>query len=259
MPVPIRILRAQADDLPGARPRVSARELETQDRILATATSLMATHGRTGLTMASFAAAMRLSPATIRRHFPDLDSILFEILHRHLHAIAVSFGAIGFDAPNRSAARRAAYVAHTRTPFSAPTEQHLLLLRERHALSPDLAEPVAKLRVLIGDMLCPAHPEIALALLDTPELQPAQIEAMLTALAPTAITLAGAKATAPEPAEPRAPPTTGFKPTLVPPAARAPAGPSKDERTHDPPLINHVIARPLGRSNPGATRQMPIP
>ena len=31
-------------------------------------------------------------------------------------------------------------------------------------------------------MLCPAHPEIALALLGTPQLQPPQIEAMLAAI-----------------------------------------------------------------------------
>jgi len=103
---PIRILSAQADDLPGALP---------------------------------------LDPV---RNPPP-----------HLHAIAVSFGAIGFHTPNRPAARRAAYIAHTRTPFSAPTEQHLLLLRDSHNLPPDLAEPIAKLRALIGDMLCPTHPK----------------------------------------------------------------------------------------------------
>jgi len=41
----------------------------------ATATTLMAHYGRAGPTMVSFAAAMRLNPVAIRRHFPDLDTM----------------------------------------------------------------------------------------------------------------------------------------------------------------------------------------
>jgi len=183
MPIPTRLLRAQADDLPGARPRLSTKDVEQQDRILATATSLFARFGRVGINLTSFACALRMSPLTIKRHFPDLDSILAEILRRHLQTIAAALGEVPFGATNRPAARRAAYVAHTRTGFNATTEAHLLLLRDRHALPPDLAEPIEQLRLLLGDMLDPANPTVVLTLLDTPELQPAQIETMLAALA----------------------------------------------------------------------------
>jgi len=213
MPVPARLLRDLADDLPGARPRPSARDEDTKDRILAAATTLMANFGRPGLSMAGFATAIRLSSATIRRHFVDLDTILHEILTRHLSALAASFGDIAFDLPDRPAARRALYVQRTRTCLNAPTEAHLLLLRERHALPPDLAASIETLRTLVGDMLCPAHPEIALALLDTPDLQPPQVEIMLATLSPA---LAAAS---PEPAAPpqttAKPPRPIFIPTLV--------------------------------------------
>jgi len=184
MPIPIRQLRAITDDLPGARPILSPREQARQDQILAAATALLARFGRAGLTMAAFAAALRMSPATLRRYFPDMDSLLAEILMRHLQAIAAALGKVPFDAPDRAPARRAAYIAHTRTAFNAHTEPHLILLRERHALPPDLAEPVEKLRTLLADMLAPETPDLALTLLDAPELQPAQIETILAALRP---------------------------------------------------------------------------
>jgi AcrR family transcriptional regulator len=182
MPTPARILRDFADDLPNVRPKWSTRELEREDRILSTAKSLLARYGRANVTFTTLAFALRLAPATIRRHFADLDSILFELITRHLMAISRAMGDVPFPQSNRQAALRAAYVACTRTAFSAPIESHTLLLRDRHALPPDLLEHVEKLRTLLGQTLGNAHDETVLALLDNPFIQIDQIETMFAAL-----------------------------------------------------------------------------
>ncbi len=183
MPTPIRILRAHADDLPNARPMLSARELDREDRILDTARALIFRFGRVNLTFNALAVAMRLAPATIRRHFPDLDSILSEIILRHLRAIACALGEVPRDHPNRQAAARAAYITFTRNGMGcAPTEAHTLLIRERHTLPPDLLEHIEQLRDLIGTSFAKDHIETTLGLLDNCFLQPSQIEAMLATL-----------------------------------------------------------------------------
>jgi AcrR family transcriptional regulator len=183
MPTPTRILRTLADGLPNARPILSARELDRQDRILDTACALMARYGRANLTFSALAIAMRLAPATIRRHFPDLDTILFELLLRHLQAICRAIAEIPFTHPNAQAAKRAAYMAYTRTAFSAPTDIHTLLVRERHTLPPDLEAQIEEVRDIIGNLLVNEWPDAALSLLDNPFLQPPQIEATLAAIA----------------------------------------------------------------------------
>jgi AcrR family transcriptional regulator len=179
MPTPARILRAHADDLPNARPKLSARELDREDRILDTARALMVRFGRVNITFQSLAVAMRMSPATIRRHFADLDSILFTLIRRHLQAIPRALAAVPHTHPNAHAARRAAYTDFTRNGFSAPTPDHILLNRERHTLPPDLLEHIENLRDLIGGMLGRAYPETLLSLLDNCFLQPPQIESII--------------------------------------------------------------------------------
>jgi AcrR family transcriptional regulator len=163
----------------------------------------MAHFGRAGLTMNSFAIAIRMSPATIRRHFPDIDSILAEILLNHLQTISKAIGDVPLTTPNRKAAQRAAYIAATRTAYSAPTETHLLLIRERFALPQDLADIVETTRDVIGTLLGADQSAAILAILDTPTLQPPQIEAMLAGLA-------GADIGIPEP------PITKPKPDFIP-------------------------------------------
>jgi AcrR family transcriptional regulator len=141
----------------------------------------MATYGRAAIGLTAFALGMRMAPATIRRAFPDMDYLLAEILRRHLRAIVAALAEIPRDAPHRDQARRAAYLAVTRT-HGAPTEAHLLLIRDRHLLPPDEAAPLEALRASIGDILAGPHAIAALALLDTPELTPTQIETALAAL-----------------------------------------------------------------------------
>jgi AcrR family transcriptional regulator len=151
-------------------------------RILNGAQRLMANHGRGAIRLTDFALAMRMAPQTIRRHFVDLDCVLAQILHRHLMAIVRALGEIPRDAPNRASAHRSAYLAATRTLFGNPTEAHLLLIRDRHLLPPDLREPLEAHRAAIGEILAGPHATTALALLDTPELDATQIEAALTAI-----------------------------------------------------------------------------
>jgi AcrR family transcriptional regulator len=225
MPTPARLLRAFADELPGMRPRFSARELAQQDRILAAAQSLFARFGRTNITMGNFALALRMSPATIRRYFCDLDCILAELLLRHLNAIAKAIGEIPHDAPGRRTAARRAYAEATRTPFGAPTEAHLLLVRDRHVLPPDLLETVEKLRDGLGDIVGGPDAITALTLLDISHLPVAQIEAMLAPLEPAAPAEPPARLVL---MPPRPPPPSIARPDELPPAEafiRARAGP----------------------------------
>ena len=225
MPIPIRTLRTHADDLPNARPILSARELDREDRILNTARALMVRFGRANLTFRSLAVAMRLAPATIRRHFPDLDSILAELITRHLRAIACALGEVARDHPHQLAGKRAAYLTFTRNGLGcAPTESHTLLVRERHTLPPDLLDPIEHHRDIIGTMLTKEHTDTTLALLDNCFLQPKQIETMLA-------TLQNPSAALPKPKpityQLTPAPTTQTPPTRAfpPPSPQARAGP----------------------------------
>ncbi len=226
MQIPARILRAQCDEIPGQRPILSFKEQDRQTRIMDAAQAIMAHHGRGAISMNQFARAMRLSPATIHRHFPDMHYLLAQILHRHLAAIARALGEVPQNSPNRTRARRAAYLAATRV-LGAPTEAHLLLIRDRHLLPPDQREPLEDHRASIGLILAGDNAQAALSLLDNPELTAPEIEAALTAI--TAARQAPAKPTN-EPPRPKAAPSRpapALRPTHPDPndAVRPRAGP----------------------------------
>ncbi len=218
---PTRTLQEEAASIPGNTLHLSSREHERRDRILLTATRLIAIHGRAAITLPALAAAMHLTPRAVQKLFPCLDTILVEILHRHLQSIANTLAEIPHDAPRVQTLRRAAYIAATRTPFGgAPTDAHLLLTRDRHALPPDLAASLDSHRLSIALILTPPaqDPETTLTLLDAPHLQPAQIEAILQALAPTPPKPLRRPLSKPN----HTPPYTHPKPArAVPPLARA--------------------------------------
>jgi AcrR family transcriptional regulator len=184
MTTPTRILQATVDGLPGHRRRFTEKQRDRQEKILSAGLILMARHGRSGLTMGAFGIAIGLAPAAIRRIFVDIDSILSELLVRHLLAIFRAMGEIPADAPNRKSALRAADLAATRTADGRLAAPHILLLRERHSLPPDLATEIEQTRDSIGEVLAGALGPAALALLDTPGLPPSRLEAMLAALDP---------------------------------------------------------------------------
>jgi len=181
---PARILRTYADSLPNARRYRSPEEREMEDHILQAALPVLARSGRAYTSFSGLAFAIRVPLTKLRRHFADLDALLGELLTRHLRAISDELGKIPQNTPNCQAARRSAYLAATRTPYGAPTEAQILLLRDRHALPPDVAEPIEAMRQSIGDLLAYPNGALALAMLDTPGTDPAHIETMFAALTP---------------------------------------------------------------------------
>jgi AcrR family transcriptional regulator len=218
-PTPARILRAIAESLPNGQHKPAPRDLEWQTKILAAAEAMFIQLGFAAVTMAQFATSLRTTPTTIRRHFCDLDAILAEILHRHLQAIAKAIGDIPANTPNRHAAARAAYLAATRTPYNAPTGRHLLLLRDRHALPPDMAASVENLRASIGALIAADHSEAALTLLDSPAFHLSEVEALLASRAASAAQPSTSPPDRPETSPP------GEKPARALPAPGAPIHP----------------------------------
>ena len=188
---PARILRAIAESR-HQRPEPTPRELEREERILAVAQTVMAEAGRHTITFSSMALALRMVRSTLRLHFCDLDELLAAILHRHLRRLSYALGEVPQDAPDRPQKMRAAYLAATRTILGGYTEAHLLLVRDRHLLPPELLTSIDFIRHNLGDILAYGHAEEVLDLLDMRSLSAPRIEAHLALIT----------APAPEPAEP---------------------------------------------------------
>jgi AcrR family transcriptional regulator len=179
MLIPPRILRAELADHRDTVIELSPNDLARQDRLLASARAALARHGMHAITFTTLAASLRMAPHTLRRFFADLDELLHEILRRHLRAITDAIGAIPLTEPNAAAQRRAAYITATRTQYGAPSEAHILLLRDSHQLPHDLRESVDQLRHIIGESLAGSQAGRALALLDNPEFDADDVEYML--------------------------------------------------------------------------------
>ena len=182
MHIPARILRNDAIRADRNPPIPSTRDLTTRDRIVDLGQALMARHGRHAISMTAFALALGHCTATIRRHFADLDALLAAILQRHLQRLSEALSEVPYDAPDRPAAMRAAYLAATRSALGGFTEGHLLLVRDRHLLPDDELIPIEETLYGLGCILAGDHGTPAMALLDTPALGATQIELMLAAL-----------------------------------------------------------------------------
>lgn len=191
------------------RPPLSEKQKEQREHIIANAQGLMASFAGGRFTIGSLARALQMSPGTIHRHFPDIESVLAEILFRHLIEVTRAINKIPQDHPNRRPAARAAYIEATRTYWGSLTEAHLLLVRTRHTLPDDLAKPIEDMRTMIGETLAGENAEAAFTLLDSPYYEAKQIEAIL---APSE-----AKAQDPKPAAP-AKPAAPPAPAEAPPA-----------------------------------------
>jgi AcrR family transcriptional regulator len=166
MPIHPRLLRdAIQDRLP--RRHLTTRELERRDRIVSAGRSAFVRCGRHTITLSSLALVLNLTPAAFRRIFIDLDDLLFQILDQHLLALARKIAEIPDCDPDHKAKRCEAYLNATRGNLSAYTEDHLLLLRERHQLPPDLLQHIELQRTAIGeDLAGTLHAEATLAVLD---------------------------------------------------------------------------------------------
>jgi AcrR family transcriptional regulator len=162
---------------------LSAKACDERERIVRAAQLLIARFGHTHISMAGLATALKLSQAAIRRHFADMDMILYEILNRHMQDLAKTLGQVPQGAPNRRSLQRTAYATATRAAFGQVAERHTILLRDRNCLPPDLLAPIETLRQLMGETLAGPFGAQALAMLDTPEFLPEQIESLLEWLA----------------------------------------------------------------------------
>jgi AcrR family transcriptional regulator len=166
-------------ELPGIAPQFSDKQLAQRAAILRACRTLMADEGRSGMTLAYVARLIWIPAAAIRQHFINLDSVLFEILLSHLQAISKAMANIPPDAPDIYAARRKAYLAYTRTPWGALTEDHVLLTRDVFTLRPQDHQVLWDLHRGLGQLLGGDRPESTLQLLDFPGLDRQEIEDIL--------------------------------------------------------------------------------
>jgi AcrR family transcriptional regulator len=166
MPVHPRLLRDAIQHLLPKR-HLTTRELERRDLIVRAGRAAMVRFGRHGITLSSLALALGLTPAAIRRLFIDLDDLLYHILDQHVLTVAKTIAKIPDSDADHAIKRCAAYLDATRGNLGAYTEDHLLLVRERHRLPPDLIPHIENARTAIGeDLAGPLHAEATLAVLD---------------------------------------------------------------------------------------------
>jgi AcrR family transcriptional regulator len=200
----------------------------------------MAEEGRGAFTLARFARLIWVPPEAIRRHFIDMDSLLYEILMAHLLGLAKAVGAVPADAPDPLAARRAAYLAYTRSPWGNLTEDHLLLVRDLSALAPDDRQALWDIHRGIGDRLGGTSAANTLQLLDFAGLERHEIKGTLAKRV--------AAHAAANPASRVAPPAHAA-PVQLPEPARVPAAHTSPQP--EPAPIQAPPAPPPPRS-PGA-------
>jgi AcrR family transcriptional regulator len=252
MQTPTRSLRGCIADTPGIRPPLSDRAIARREAILRAATTLMADFATNSFSLAQFAIAIEISAATIRRHFIDMDGILTEILSRHLLAIAAALGQTARDAPDLPSAYRAAYLAATRTPLGGLTQAHLLFTRDRFSLPPEDRARLEAIHLSLGEQLGGLSPQDVLSLLDSPILEPREIEDLIAARAARAarateaITATGHIRAATAPPE---------RPLMVQPTPPAPAPirmpqPPTDDWMPSPSLYDQYRESAQARAGP---------
>ncbi len=238
--IPARILRAEAIDREPALNDLNQRERLQRERILHHAPAMFLRHGRAAISFRNLAVALKMAPTTLRKHFADLDALLAKILTDYLLTLSRTLGEVPHDLPDRRLGTRAAYLAATRGPFGGHTEEHALFLRERHTLPPDLRANIDDLHFLIGSHCAGDLAGKALALLDCPWFEAAEIETTLASYA------------TPPAAEPPSPPAEPIKPMPRQSFARPPD--IDDEFDSDLSRISGVTIPLAGILGPGGGR-----
>ncbi len=178
---PDRILRAKAQSRDPSHFALTERQRQRHERVVAISQYLIAEEGRHNITFRGLARALRMTTATLRFHFVDIEALLAEIIRRHLRLLAAALGTYEPTDPERHQKRRAAYLAYTRTPLGGLTEAHLILVRDRHTLPDDERTSIDMMRQGLAELLGGECPEETLLLLDAPFLDEAAIEARLGA------------------------------------------------------------------------------
>ncbi len=181
MQIPARLLRARAMEIDPTLAELTPRETEREQRILRNAQSLFARFGRHAITFTALAIAMKMAPRTLRKHFTCLDALFAEILTRHLQHVAAACLHLPNGAPAQ--ARRAAYLAATRTKTGELTEAHRLFVQQRLALPPDALEQLEAAYLSLGATLGGPSPHETLSILDNPYCTEARIETLLATYA----------------------------------------------------------------------------
>jgi AcrR family transcriptional regulator len=225
MLTPPRILRDQADSLTRRKDNFNARQRDRENRILLTAPHLFAKNTRSTINLTNMAAALAISTATLRQHFVDLDALLFEILYRHLMTLAKALGDIPHNSEDMPKARRAAWLAATRSQWGSFTENHLLFTRDRNTLPEDLREAIADSYRGLGERLAPGFGIEILALLDAEIADLSTIEIAVAAV--------NAAAAPQSPAPPAAKPPRRADPFLLKTEKRA-----KKPKARPPPNLH---------------------
>jgi AcrR family transcriptional regulator len=179
--IPCRRLRPNAEEC-RLRPPLTERDRKLHAYILEAAERIFIRHGRAGIVLSQFAYALNLAPATIRRHFADMDHIFACILHKHLDIILNAVLHIQHDNPDSFARRRAAYFQATRGICDIPTPMHFLLMRDRFSLPEDELEPIEMKRRIIGQSLARDAWDETLHVMDAPTLNLAMINAALRSI-----------------------------------------------------------------------------
>ena len=180
MPTPTRILRAIAEDLDPTILERNPREEHQFARIMEVAPTLLTFYNIDRITFTALAAAMKMSPPTLRHHFVDIPALLGHLIREHLRAISTALAQTPRDAPDRPRLRRAAYLEFTRKPLGAYTEIHLLMLNNLPTLPDDLRLPLLEHQRAVATGLGPAgEEEFVLSMLDNPFITPTRLEAIL--------------------------------------------------------------------------------
>jgi AcrR family transcriptional regulator len=180
MPTPTRILRKIAEDLdPTMRDRTE-REERQLERIMKVAPTLLTFWNTDRITFTALATAMKMAPATLRRHFVDIPALLGYLIRRHLRAISTALAQTPRDAPDRPRLRRAAYLEFTRKPLGAHTEIHLLMLNNLANLPDDVRAPLIALQHQIASTLAPpGQADFVLSMIENPFITPRRLEAII--------------------------------------------------------------------------------
>ncbi len=184
--IPPRLIRTTAQARINPNQTRTARDQQRRDQILDAALALLTSHPRHTITIATLATGMIVAPATIRRHFLNIDSIIAEILQNHLRALIKTIGEIPADCVNLRQLRRKAYLAATRNLWRHVSDTHALLLREAQSLPEDLASAINQMRCGIGYTLGGERGHDMLQMLDTAWQNHALIEPMCAAIETTA-------------------------------------------------------------------------
>jgi AcrR family transcriptional regulator len=158
------------------------RECRRHDTIIECGRAVMAEKGFANIAFTAFAIAMRIGVATLRRHFCDLDALLAHIVRLHLQALTTAIGNINPEAADPARARREIYLALTRRPSGAFTDDHLLLIRDSPSLPPDELVSIEAARQNLARLLAGANcdcPERILCMLDNPAIEVADMQELI--------------------------------------------------------------------------------